>query len=320
MKKTLPITVAIPSMNRPQALRRTLQGYLGADHLPAQIIVVDQSQTEQAQAQNKQLLATLPVGVTGTYVYQKNSSSTQARNTALQQARQNIIVWSDDDVDVYADTLKNVYDLFQNPQISMIAGLDDCAAKSTGKIGYLLGTKSFFKRKIGHVTASMLGRFPAQRVKGEVDTQWAMGFFFSVRTPLLKKWNIKWDENLTGYAYAEDLDFSYSYYKCAKKEGYRCILSDKVHVKHLASQEYRIPSKKATYMYVCNRYYLAHKHSKGIKIYEHIFAMWWCNMAILLYRFVKKQNPHDMWNAIYFCLGNSSQIKRGYFNYDSKKQ
>ena len=38
----LPITVAIPTMNRPQALRRTLQGYLGADHLPAQIIVVGQ--------------------------------------------------------------------------------------------------------------------------------------------------------------------------------------------------------------------------------------------------------------------------------------
>ena len=131
----------------------------------------------------------------------------------MQKTVQKLLVCSDDDVEVYADTLKNVYDLFQNPQIPMIAGLDDCAAKSTSKIGYLLGTKSFFKRKIGHVTASMLGRFPAQQVKGEVDTQWAMGFFFAVRTPLLKKWNIKWDENLTGYAYAEDLDFSYSYYK-----------------------------------------------------------------------------------------------------------
>lgn len=306
----LPITVAIPTMNRPQALRRTLQGYLGADHLPAQIIVVDQSQTEQAQAQNKQLLATLPVGVTGTFVYLKKPSSTQARNIALQQARQDIIVWSDDDVDVYADTLKNVYDLFQNPQISMIAGLDDCAAKSTGKIGYLLGTKSFFKRKIGHVTASMLGRFPAQQVKGEVDTQWAMGFFFAVRTPLLKKWNIKWDENLTAYAYAEDLDFSYSYYKHAQAEGLRCIMSDKVHVKHLASQEYRIPSKKATYMYVCNRYYLAHKHNKGIKIFLNILAMSWCNTAILLYRFIKKQTPQDMWNAIGFCITNRNKIKK----------
>ncbi len=305
----LPITLAIPTMNRPQTLQRTLQSYSNADYLPAQIIVVDQSQTEQAQAQTKQLLATLPVGVTGTFVYLKNPSSTQARNIALQQARQNIIVWSDDDVDVYKDTLKNVYDLFQNPQIAMVAGLDDCASNSSAsKMGYLLGTKSFFKRNMGHITASMLGRFPEGTIKGEVATQWAMGFFFAVRTPLLKKWNIKWDENLTGYAYAEDLDFSYSYYKCAKKEGYRCVMSDKVHVKHLASQEYRIPSKKATYMYICNRYYLAHKHGKGV---WGDLAMCWSNFWMLLFRVFKKQNPHDMWNAIWFCVKSRSQIKNG---------
>ncbi len=309
MKKTLPITVAIPTMNRPQALRRTLQGYLNADYLPAQIIVVDQSQTQQMQQQNKQVLEQIPEDIQVNYIFQKNPSLTMARNYALQKTVQKLLVCSDDDVDVYADTLKNVYDLFQNPQIAMIAGLDDCAPTSnTSKIGYLLGTKSFFKRNMGHVTASMLGRFPAQQVKGEVDTQWAMGFFFAVRTPLLKKWNIKWDENLTSYAYAEDLDFSYSYYKCAKKEGFRCVMSDKVHVKHLASQEYRIPSKKATYMYVCNRYYLAHKHQLG---WRGCLAMAWCNFWMLLLRVLKKQNPRDMWNAICFCFKNRSQIKNG---------
>ena len=54
------------------------------------------------------------------------------------------------------------------------------------------------------------------------DTEWAMGFFSVYRTFLIRKWNLKWDEHLINYAYPEDLDFSYSYYKYAKTEGFKC--------------------------------------------------------------------------------------------------
>lgn len=313
MKKNniLPIAVVIPTMNRPQTLQRTLNTYFSADYLPAQIIVVDQSKSEEMQSKNKFFLTQGPKDLQINYIYQKVPSSTQARNTALKYNTQDIIVWSDDDVDVYKDTLKNVYDLFRKPQIAMIAGLNDCSKKSTNKLGYLLGTKSFFKRDIGHITKSMLGRFPEGIVKGEVSTEWAMGFFFAVRAPLLKKWGILWDENLTSYAYAEDLDFSYSYYKHAKKEQMKCIMSQKVHVKHLASKEYRIPSKKATYMYVCNRHYLSHKHGFGIlgKI-----AMLWTNFGMLLFRLIKKQNAYDMGKAMLYCYKNHKKIERGDVN------
>lgn len=309
ISKILPLAVAIPTMNRPQTLQRTLESYCAADFLPKQIVVVDQSQTTEMQEKNKQLLERVSIKIPQvSYIYQKEPSLTQARNRATLAATQDIIVCSDDDVDVYKDTLKNVYDLFQNSKIAMVAGLNDCSQKTTSKIGYLLGTKSFGKRKIGHVTASMLGRFPEGDIKGEIPTQWAMGFFFAVRTPLLKKWKIQWDENLTSYAYAEDLDFSYNYYKCAVKEQLNCVLSDKVHVKHLGSKEYRIPSQKTTYMYVCHRYYLAFKHGKGWK--ENL-AMLWCNFWMFIFRIVKRQQPKDMLKAMVYCYKNRAKIKKG---------
>ena len=90
----------------------------------------------------------------------------------------------------------------------MIAALDtNSIRKNKIELGYLAGLKSIKNRKIGHVTLSLLGRYP-NVVVGDISTQWAMGYCFAVRRSLLNCWGIKWDENLNGYAYAKDLDLA----------------------------------------------------------------------------------------------------------------
>lgn len=44
------------------------------------------------------------------------------------------------------------------------------------------------------------------------------------------------------------------------KEGLKCIMSSLVIVKHNVTQEWRIPSRKHTYMIINNRHYLRRKH------------------------------------------------------------
>lgn len=46
---TLPISVIIPTMNRPESLDRTLKCIAEAADVPQQIVVVDQSQNEETQ-------------------------------------------------------------------------------------------------------------------------------------------------------------------------------------------------------------------------------------------------------------------------------
>lgn len=288
MRDKVSVTVIIPTMNRPETLERTLKTYVAGNSVPEQIVIVDQTQDE-ALRQRVQKLANR---FCGEYYFQSVPSLTKARNAGFSHAKNEIIICSDDDIDVYPDTLEKLYQMMQDKQIALIAGLDDNTGKSKTNIGYILGTKSYKKRKIGHVTKSVLGRYP-DLVEGTVDTEWAMGFFFTVRKTLLEKWNIQWDERLISYAYAEDLDFSYRYCKAAKEEGLRCVLNSQVSVRHRQSTEYRIPSKKSTYMYAVHRRYIADKNNCGTHL-----AMGWCDFWRILERIIRRERPLDLIRAV----------------------
>ena len=307
----LPISLLIPTMNRPISLKRTLETFFRAEAIPAQLIVVDQSEDINIAFENKEIVESYKKICKVTYIYQEVASLTKARNNAFKYAEEEIVICSDDDVDVYKDTLINVFEMMSDKNVAMLGGINDKCRVSKTYIGYFLGTKSYKNRNIGHVTSSMLGRFP-EKFSEKVPTMWAMGFFFCIRKSLKEKWGIEWDEKLPGYAYGEDLDFSYAYYKKAKEENLICLYSTKIHVNHLASAEYRLPSRKHTFMYVLNRAYLMNKHNMGIK---GMIAMNWCNLWRFIERTIKKENAKDMKEAMNYYRKNKKLVNKGIFPY-----
>ena len=134
-----------------------------------------------------------------------------------------------------------------------------------------------------------------------------------VRKSCLDRWKIRWDENLTSYAYAEDLDFSYAYYKAARKSGYRCIIDPSVHVKHLATLEYRVPSAKSTYMYIVNRKYLAHKHHMGL---WGVLCRNWCELWRFVEQFVGHKDYKTFLSAYVCKFKFAKDINAGNLDYD----
>lgn len=183
---TVDISIIIPTMNRPESLEKTLDCIANCSIIPSEIIVVDQSQNPQIIVKNQEILNSISYLTNIKYLYLKIPSLTSARNYGIRNATNEIIVCSDDDVDVKKDTFKLIYDIMQNRSIAMIAGLDTKTPLSGGNmLGYLFGTKSFLKRKKGHVTKSMLGRFPVS-VDVIVDTEWAMGFFLLLEKACMK--------------------------------------------------------------------------------------------------------------------------------------
>lgn len=304
-------TLIIPTLNRQETLQETLESYFTGSVIPDQIIIVDQTPDESLRANMRKILDNFSTSTRIDYLFQAEPSSTKARNLGIKNAENEIIIFSDDDVTVQKDTVKNVAEIMEDPSVAMIAGINSRDAISRSKIGFLFGQKSYKNRYIGHVTKSMFGRFPDKKVVGNVDTQWAMGFFFVVRKSLLEKSGILFDEKLTTYAYAEDLDFSYSYYKCAKSQGFNCILNDKVVVEHRHSNEHRIPPKKYTMMYVINREYLSYKHNKSMLSRV---STRWCNFGDFLIRLVRKQKPFDLLHAQIVCDKHRNEIKQGILN------
>lgn len=310
----LGLSLLIPTMNRPSSLAETLVSYMSAETTPAQIIVVDQSADADTRKRNKAVVEKYQKKANVQIVFLEKPSLTAARNTALKLAEEELLVFSDDDVSVAPDTLSNVVRIMQDERIAMIAGLDETSLKQEeGKRSYLMsylsGTRSFLKRKIGHITRSLLGRYPKISKEHFVQTEWAMGYFFVVRKSVLLQGNILWDEKLLSYAYAEDLDFSSRYSDYARSLGKECILTNEVVVDHRASREYRIPSEKHLEMYVAHRYYLQHKLKKGSKA-----AVAYTNFCMWLFFLIKKGNYKGMEKAIHETKKHMKEIQSGDFS------
>ena len=137
-----------------------------------------------------------------------------------------------------------------------------------------------------------------------------MGYFFVVRKNLLDKFEIKWDEKLEGYAYAEDLDFSVRYCRKAAELGLKCIISPEIVVEHLASKEYRIEKEEHIYKYIANREYIYHK------IYStefSRFSMQWTNLWMLIFRILKRNNAKIFFKIICLVRKNRKDVDKGIF-------
>lgn len=288
------VSIVIPTMNRLESLKRTILYIAQSTVLPLEVIVVDQSSDNTEIEATKEFLEKQNVNCK--YVHNDEPSLTKARNTGMLYVHGDLVIQMDDDVDVKPDTLSSIINIFSNEKIAMLAGVNEgFNSKHRSLIGFLFWKKNWRKRNIGHVVKSMYGRFPEYITK-ETSTEWAMGFFSVYRVALIKKWNLKWDENLTSYAYAEDLDFSYSYFKKAQKEGLKCIMSSLVIVKHNVTQEWRIPSRKHTYMIINNRHYLRRKHFGNSPLSK--IAVCWADWGEYLRRLLKNEAAKDWKDAM----------------------
>src|SRR5574344_1769771 len=215
-EKTL-FTVIIPTMNRYDSLKRTLQHLVKSSVQPNEIVVVDQTQDKMLAAQIHKLCKDISDYIK--YIKEEEASLTKARNIGIKNAHNDILIFMDDDVDVKEYTFENIVSIMSNDdKISMIGGLNDndIMCHKNSSLGYIFGKSSYKNRYIGHVTKAMYSRFP-EHCEKLTSTQWAMGFFFVVKKSLLEKWNIYFDEHLKYYAYAEDMDLTYSYYKKSKE-------------------------------------------------------------------------------------------------------
>ena len=277
----LPLTVIIPTYERPDALKDTLASYNLSETKAKEIIVVDQSVIYKMQNKNE-----CEKYNNVKYIWSEIPSLPRSRNIGLKHATLNVVVFSDDDINIGPETLINVFNIMRDSHYALIGGLDiNTFNKKSSLLSYAVGKKSFLKRKKGHMTKSIFGRYPSKILK-ETPTEWAMGYFFSIKKDLCFANNIFFDENLEAYAYAEDLDFTYRYCSKANKMKLKTILTPNVIVNHKVSNEYRTPSEKLIKYLFLNRGYIAHK----LNIRGSYLAIKWANFWIQVYARIHKEN------------------------------
>ena len=304
------VSIIIPTLNRASSLARTLGFISKSSILPDEVIIVDQSPIDTAE-KIKELCDSQTLKIK--YIHVSEPSSSKSRNIGLELCKNDIAIFMDDDVDIGIDTIRNILILFRDNSISMVGGIDSGSPpKKLSLPSLIFFRSSFFKRYKGHVSMAGYGVFP-QNPQGETPTEWAMGFFFSIRKSLAQKWGLKFDENLKYYAYAEDLDFTYRYFLKSREENLKCIMSTAATVLHNVSREYRLPSRQRTFIEICHRRYLMARHGNTIL---RQLIMLWSDIGAALMRAKRGEPTSDVFKAIAFAIKYRRDIKKGIFHYD----
>ena len=92
---TAPITVAIATYRRPPGLARAVDALLAGSTLPAEIVVVDQSEDDATAAVTAERAAAAPIPIR--YIAQRAKGLSRSRNAGVAAATQDIVAVTDDD-------------------------------------------------------------------------------------------------------------------------------------------------------------------------------------------------------------------------------
>ena len=242
------LSVVIPTLNRPEVVKRTLADLLKQDY-PVdrwEIIVVDQSDVEVA-------LPSCPgVRVHHLRLLQKHSGA--ARNKGVEEANGEIIVFLDDDVEIIpANFLRAHAENYRSADVGAVAGrvlqpwdkpVERIRAWQVGRVTprLLVVTANFnWNRRLEEVEGVPGGNFSVRK-----DVYLSIGGF---------------DAAFPGTAYFEETDLAIR----VRKAGYRIVFEPRAVVRHLAvksggQRAHASGRLSAYYWYFHNYMYLFSKH------------------------------------------------------------
>jgi GT2 family glycosyltransferase len=192
-------SVVIPTLGRPGPLRETLESVLACEPPPDEVIVVDAGSARSASELAEELgdrVRVLP----------SPSGMTVQRNLGVGEARGDVVVFLDDDVEVDHGLFAGLAEIYRDPSIVGATGRiiepDLARAGPPGSFvrRLVLGSKE------GTFTRAGYPRY-LSRLDRAADLEFMQGCFMTARRELAAE--VRFDEALAGYALAEDEDFAY---------------------------------------------------------------------------------------------------------------
>ena len=309
-------SVVIPTYRRAASLEATLESILHQGDAVREVIVVSQSEDEAHEAV-VQMMTKLGTGSPQLRLLRLAApSSTAARNAGITASTGDWIIFSDDDV-IWPDDLivRLTAKLSAASDIAMLAARDLSRAEASLSAAqrwfgafFLVNTWSALTE--GRILPSILGRYPSP-IRGDVPTEWAMGYWFAVRRDHLSAHGLRFDERLTRYAYAEDLLFSVQCARAAQRSGLRSVLSEDIAVRHLATDEWRTSARHVDLSSVWNRIFIASQLYAGAAFWFRLLAIGWSMVHQVISRLIRRRRWAYLVYAHFLGLLYLGRIRAG---------
>ncbi|MGI8438873.1 MAG: glycosyltransferase family 2 protein [Thermoleophilaceae bacterium] len=199
------LTLAIATKGRPEIVAETLESLARCSPLPHELIVVDGDEAGSARPAVEAFAEARPA--MGVHYVASEPGLTRQRNRAIERAEGEAVVFVDDDVHFDPSLFAVLEEAYRDP--ALVGATGQIIEESHHRIG---GERSAVRRllHLGAAEGTMTPFGYPRRVRDlgvERDVEFMKGCFMSARRGAAER--VRFDERLTGYALAEDEDFSY---------------------------------------------------------------------------------------------------------------
>jgi GT2 family glycosyltransferase len=274
-------TFIIATRNRPESLLRTVKNLFEQTVLPGELCIVDSSDATPAREEIERLSA--DAGVALEYVHPAPPGLTVQRNIGIDKTKGDPVFLIDDDVamepNVHAEILAEY--ARWGPELGGVRGV---AVRPQRPNRVTIAWRRFFG--MGGWWPEASGRMRASFFPEGVSTSkdvrrldYLTGWFMSYRREVFD--DERFDEKLAGYAFNEDIDFSYR----VAKRGYILVQTPRARIDHLKVQSDRLALFDFGRMHIRNQFYLHRKNMPQTT--KNKVALWWALTGLLLLHSVR---------------------------------
>jgi glycosyltransferase involved in cell wall biosynthesis len=271
--------------------------------LPAELCIVDASDETPSRGEIERLCA--DAGVSLDYVNPAPRGLTIQRNIGIGRTTGDPVFLIDDDVTFSPDVHEEILAEYERwgPELGGVRGegtVPQRPARSTILWRRLFGMGGLWPNASGR----MRGGFYVERVSTSESVrklEYFNGWFMSFRREVFA--HERFDENLAGYAYKEDIDFSYR----VRRRGYVLLQTPRARIAHHMSPVERLSVFDQERMALANQFYLHRKNMPQTLRYK--AALWWALVGTLPLNLGKVVQTRDPGYLTGFLVGAWEQAR-----------
>jgi GT2 family glycosyltransferase len=277
----------IATRNRPSYLLDTVRSLLGQTVLPAELCIVDSSDETPARGEIEELCA--DAGIRLAYVHPAPSSLPRQRNIGVDETTGDPIFFTDDDVTIAPTAHEEILAEYERwgPELGGVRGSPLHPHRPARPIilwRRVFGLGGWWPEASGRVRGGFFAE-NANELAEPRRVEFFNGLFPSFRREVFA--HERFDDNLEGYAFKEDIDFSYR----VSQRGYVLVQTPRALVHHLRAPSERLDPFQLQRMMLANQFYLHRKNMP--QTVRNRAALWWALMGMFVLNAGKTVQTRD---------------------------
>ena len=293
----------IATRNRPEELLGTVRSLIGQSVLPVELCIVDSSEVATVRAEIQELCSSVELHLD--YCHPAPRGLTVQRNIGIERTKGDPVFLIDDDVVLDPHCHAAVLEEYAKwgPELGGVRGVPTKPAEPpvVSRIWRkLFGMGGWWPENTGRMRSG----FFVEGISASASprkVEYFNGWFMSYRRRVFDL--ERFDEKLSGYAYKEDIDFSYR----VVKRGLVLIQTPRARVTHLKSGTSRLPARDLQRMNLANQFYLHRKNMPQTLRYK--ASLWWALLGLFVLSIGKSIQQRDAGFAMGLIAGAWDQAR-----------